>query len=286
MFGLFTLALFVLSASHKAFSTLYDPESNGCTFTYTVRLANGTKLTSVTNGKTAGVKGVKITDIAIKVNTGSVRYRVRPINGSWLPFVTGYSWNDDNNGYAGNHKAIDLVEVIGSKCAAKYRVSPVNKNFYDYQIDGNTGSGMDGYAGASGKAIDRFELTSGGAKTDPDITNGSTYDGSPCVIKQSSSSYEGVRISGCLFCCACWMANLKSISEFDTAFSWAVGQGLVRKSDAYVQTTASNLASKIAAHYGKSLKSSSLVIQYSGRHYYITTSSGVEVFNSVYIGYH
>lgn len=47
----------------------------------------------------AGWEGV-ITDIAIRVSKGSVKYRVHS-NGKWYPYVTGYDINDDNNGYAG-----------------------------------------------------------------------------------------------------------------------------------------------------------------------------------------
>ena len=41
---------------------------------------------------------------------------------------------------------------------AQYRVSPVNANYYAWQYDNETGGGQDGYAGAFGKAIDRFQL--------------------------------------------------------------------------------------------------------------------------------
>ena len=80
--------------------------------------------------------------------------------GSWLPYVTGYDLNDYDNGYAGNGNPIDLVEVTHSYATTKYRVSPVNEDFYDYQIDNQKGNGMDGFAGDYGKAIDRFQLTS------------------------------------------------------------------------------------------------------------------------------
>lgn len=54
-----------------------------------------------------------ITALIIKVSRGSVRYRVHTLNGDWLPYVTGFDYNDFNNGFAGDQKTpIDAVEVI------------------------------------------------------------------------------------------------------------------------------------------------------------------------------
>ena len=77
--------------------------------------------------------------------------------------------NDYNNGYAGNGNVIDAVRVYYNTPAdyankygyqkAQYRVSPVNANYYAWQYDDDDeGVGQDGYAGAFGKAIDRFQL--------------------------------------------------------------------------------------------------------------------------------
>lgn len=51
--------------------------------------------------------GSPITDIAIKGAT----YRVHIKNGDWLPWVSGYNINDAANGYAGNGKEIDAIEI-------------------------------------------------------------------------------------------------------------------------------------------------------------------------------
>ena len=98
--------------------------------------------------------------IAIKASYGEVRYRVHTVGGSQLPYVTGYNLNNYDNGYAGNGNPIDLVEVAHSYATTKYRFSPVNEDFYDYQIDNQKGNGMDGFAGDYGKAINRFQLNS------------------------------------------------------------------------------------------------------------------------------
>ena len=128
-------------------------------FTYTV-MTKSKNYANIADGKTAGKVGQEIIGIAIKASSGSVKYRVHIVGGGWLPYVTGFNLNDYNNGYAGNGKPIDAVQVMHDTVSTKYRVSPKNSNFYSYQIDTLTSNGMDGYAGYFGKAIDRFELTS------------------------------------------------------------------------------------------------------------------------------
>ena len=138
------------------------PTPTGLEFTYAVRTTKGDILPEVTNTQDyAGIRGYAITDIAIKVNKGSIKYRVHVKGGDWLGFVTGYNWNDYNNGYAGNHKPIDLVQIIYSEDSElpKYRVSPINANYYSWQYGDKTGSGYDGYAGAKGKTIDRIQIS-------------------------------------------------------------------------------------------------------------------------------
>lgn len=117
----------------------------------------------------AGTKGKPITDVAIKVSYGSCKYRVHIKNGKWLPWVNGYNINDYNNGYAGNGKEIDAIQIdyytpkewvekLGYYLKIRYRVSPINKNFYDYQFDTETSNGQDGYAGSFGKSIDCLQV--------------------------------------------------------------------------------------------------------------------------------
>ncbi len=134
---------------------------------YRVRVA-GHWQSQVKNGATAGIRGKAITDIAIKAAKGSVKYRVHIKGGSWLPWVTGYNTSEHSNGYAGNGKAIDAVQVYYSTPAdvvnahgyykAKYLVSPLKKGFYSYQYDTENTNGQDGYAGSYGKTIDRFQI--------------------------------------------------------------------------------------------------------------------------------
>lgn len=120
--------------------------------------------------RAAGFEGKSITDVAIKVNYGTCKYRVHVKNQKiWLPWVTGYNIKDYNNGYAGNGKVIDAIQIyyytppefvkkMGYCLKAKYRVSPVNKPYYDYQFDTETTNGQDGYAGSFGKSIDYLQI--------------------------------------------------------------------------------------------------------------------------------
>ena len=119
----------------------------------------------------AGLKGKAITDIAIKVTKGKIKYRVHIKGGNWLSWVTGFNLNDDVNGYAGILGVeIDAVQVYyttpkdvkyahGSCYKATYRVSSLRENYYDWQYDDENDSKQDGYAGSFGKAIDRVQIT-------------------------------------------------------------------------------------------------------------------------------
>ena len=133
-------------------------------FTYAVRVEGGTIYPFVRNLQDfAGVQGRKITDIAIKCDVGSVSYRVHVLGGRWLPFVSGCNWNDSNNGYAGIGRVIDAVQVIyhppvGSNQKAQYRISPVKRGYYSWQYNDEKTGGQDGYAGAFGVPMDRFQL--------------------------------------------------------------------------------------------------------------------------------
>ena len=113
----------------------------------------------------AGVVGDAITDVAIKVSQGSVKYRVHVKGGEWLPYVTGYNINDAKNGYAGNKKPIDAIEVYYSTPdsirpykKAKYHVSPLKGNYWPWQYDNEKDDNQDGYAGSFGQQLDRFQI--------------------------------------------------------------------------------------------------------------------------------
>ena len=240
------------------------------TFFYSVRIRGGRILPEVHElDDFAGIRGTPITDIAIRATSGTVSYRVHVCGSGWLPKVTGCNWSDPNNGYAGNGKPIDCVEVVHDGVVAKYRVSPTGRDYYSWQLSNNTGSGMDGYAGAMGREIDRFQLCTGG---------GPPPRGLPFL--QRDSRHPGVRMSGCMFCVACWLGGLNSIGEVDSAFDWCVGQGYVRRSDAYCSGLSREpLGRKIAEHYGRPFKEGFRIAQ-GAHHFWVVDGSGKEVYNS------
>ncbi|GHU59319.1 hypothetical protein FACS1894133_5850 [Clostridia bacterium] len=129
--------------------------------TYRVRTVNRGWLPAVTNySDYAGVENDPITDIAVGVSSGSVRYRVHNKGGSWLPYVTGNNINDYNNGYAGSGKQIDAVQVEftqnGQSWNATYRVSPTTSTGYYSEV-----RGLSDYAGVYGVSMDKLQIKIG-----------------------------------------------------------------------------------------------------------------------------
>ena len=110
----------------------------------------------------AGWENSPIIGLAIRVDKGSIKYKVHIKGGNWLPYVTGYNINDFNNGFAGDgNNIIDAVEVyyftpndIRPYKKAKYKV-----NNYDWQYDNEKTNGQDGYAGLMGVPATKFQIT-------------------------------------------------------------------------------------------------------------------------------
>lgn len=112
----------------------------------------------------AGYKGYAVTDIAVRANHGSVRYRVHVKGEKWLPYVSGYDTKESKNGYAGNGRVIDAIEIyyytpesIRPYQKIKYRIAPKGGNYYPWQYDTEKAPGQDGYAGVYGKEIVKFQ---------------------------------------------------------------------------------------------------------------------------------
>lgn len=138
------------------------PSSNVVNVYYRVKTQKHGWLSEVKNLEDyAGWENSPITGLAIKVDKGSIKYRVHIKGGNWLPYVTGCNINDFNNGFAGDGKnIIDAVEVyyftpndIRPYKKAKYKV-----NDYPYQLDNEKGNGMDGYAGVYGVNATKFQI--------------------------------------------------------------------------------------------------------------------------------
>lgn len=138
-------------------------------FKYKVFTADDGWLPEVINlNDFAGIRGHWIRNVAISVDTGTVKYRVHIKEKDWLPYVTGFNTSDHNNGYAGSGEVIDAVEIYYQTPVnyaarfgyqkAQYRVSPVNGDYWPWQYDNETINGQDGYAGCLGQPIDRLQL--------------------------------------------------------------------------------------------------------------------------------
>lgn len=112
------------------------------------------------NDDFAGFQGSPITDVAIRVDRGSVKYRVHVLGEGWLPYVTGCNINDYQNGFAGEGKVIDAIEIyfftpddIRPCQKAMYRA-----NNFSWQYDNEKCQGQDGYAGLFGVPITELRL--------------------------------------------------------------------------------------------------------------------------------
>lgn len=108
----------------------------------------------------AGWQNSPITDVAIKVDKGSIWYQVHVKGGKWLGKITQYNIKDRKLGYAGNGKPIDAIRIyyntpnnIRPFKKAKYRV-----NGLPWQYDNETKNGQDSYAGILGKNITKLEI--------------------------------------------------------------------------------------------------------------------------------
>lgn len=156
-------------------SEISSIKTNNIDVEYQVQLKEGKRWLPVVKNLTdyAGIVGKEIIGIAIKVSkgyaTGYATYRVHDVDG-WHGMIDtrNTNINDFYNGYAGNNKPIDALEVYyytpedivqesGYKKAV-YHVSPVNREYFDWQHDNETENGQDGYAGVFGMPIDRVQI--------------------------------------------------------------------------------------------------------------------------------
>ena len=135
------------------------PTPSGVNVYYRVRTQKHGWLPEVRNlDDYAGYEDSPITGVAIRVDKGRVEYQVHTMNGRWLSKVSGCNINDYLNGYAGDGNVIDCIKIyyytpddIRPYKYAKYKV-----NNYSWQVDTQTGSGMDGFAGNYGYSMKKL----------------------------------------------------------------------------------------------------------------------------------
>lgn len=133
---------------------------------YRVRTKEHGWLPSVINTSDyAGYQEKPIIGIDIKVDKGTVKYRVHVKGGKWLGWVTGNGYNESAIKCAGNGNPIDAIQIyyytpnnVRPLKRAAYRVSPVNNNYYPWQYDTETTNGQDGYAGGIGGTISKLQV--------------------------------------------------------------------------------------------------------------------------------
>lgn len=109
----------------------------------------------------AGWQDSPITDVAIKVDKGNIKYRVHVKGGKWLGWITEFNIKDAIKGYAGNGKPIDAIQIYYSTPndirpfkKAKYKV-----NNYGWQYDDETKNGQEGWAGKIGVNATKLQIS-------------------------------------------------------------------------------------------------------------------------------
>lgn len=136
--------------------------NNGVNVYYKVKTQKHGWLPEVKNLEDyAGWEDSPIIAFAVKFDKGSVKYRAHIKGRGWLPYVTGYDVNNFENGYAGDDRVIDAVEIyyytpndIRPFKRAKYKI-----NNYDWQYDNEKTNGLDGYAGVFGVTATKLQVT-------------------------------------------------------------------------------------------------------------------------------
>ena len=138
------------------------PSSNVVNVYYRVKTQKHGWLPEVKNLEDyAGWENSPITGLAIRVDKGSIKYRVHIKGGNWLPYVTGCNINDFNNGFAGDGKnIIDAVEVyyFTPNDIRPYKYAYYKVNDYPYQKDNIKDAKNDGFAGVKGVPITKFQI--------------------------------------------------------------------------------------------------------------------------------
>ena len=108
----------------------------------------------------AGWENSPITGLAIRVDKGSIKYRVTTISGKTLGWITGYDINDYISGWAGNGEPIALVEAyyFTPSNVRPYQYAYYKVNDYPYQKDLIKGNGFDGFGGVRGVPMTKFQM--------------------------------------------------------------------------------------------------------------------------------
>ena len=138
-----------------------NPASNEVNVYYRVKTQKHGWLKEVKNLEDyAGWENSPITGLAIRVDKGSIKYRVTTVSGKTLGWITGYDINDYISGWAGNREAIALVEAyyFTPSNVRPYQYAYYKVNDYPYQKDLIKGNGFDGFGGVRGVPMTKFQM--------------------------------------------------------------------------------------------------------------------------------
>ena len=139
--------------------------------TYGVKTLNHGILADVGNGYPLGIANDGIIGIKIGVDSGKVTYRVHCTGRGWLPKVTGNTWNDNINGWAGDgvnlidgiqiYYETDTAKTGGQYYEAYYGVKAYcNSRYYSFVHDTNWESeDGDHTAGVFGKPFTEIKIS-------------------------------------------------------------------------------------------------------------------------------
>lgn len=137
------------------------PVSNEVNVYYRVKTQKHGWLPEVKNLEDyAGYEGSPIIGLAIRVDKGSIKYRITTISGKTLGWITGYDINDYISGWAGNGEPIALVEAyyFTPNNIRPYQYAYYKVNNYPYQKDLIKGNGFDGFGGVRGVPMTKFQM--------------------------------------------------------------------------------------------------------------------------------
>lgn len=108
----------------------------------------------------AGLKDSLIIGVAMRVNKGTIKYRVHVKGSGWLGWITGCDINDYYKGYAGNGQVIDAIQIYYyTPKGMKLKEAVYKVNDFGWQHDTDKDSGQDGYAGLFGTAMTKLRVS-------------------------------------------------------------------------------------------------------------------------------
>lgn len=146
------------STSSTTSSTTKSSSSSGINVTYQVHTCNRWQPNVKNTDDYAGVENNAIRGVYANLSKGHIKYRVKLINGNWLP------WVQDREDFAGAtklNKNIDCIQMqlVGlNDYAVEYRVSTTSSTNYLPWVRNYNNTNDDGYAGIIGKSIDKLQI--------------------------------------------------------------------------------------------------------------------------------